>query len=215
MKLYSYFRSSAAFRVRIALALKNLDYDIVPVHLVNNGGEQKSPEYAAVNPQKLVPALQLDDGTVLTQSLAIMEYLETAYPSPSLLTGDAVKDAKIRAFCQAIACDIHPLNNLRVLQYLTGNFAITDAQKADWYKHWIVEGFAALESQLDGNSRFCFGDTPTMADCCLIPQVYNAKRFDTDLSNYPKIVRIFDNCMALPAFVTASPERQIDAPPSL
>lgn len=212
MKLYSYFRSSAAYRVRIALALKNIEYDIIPVHLINNGGEHKLPEYAALNPQQLVPALQLDDSTVITQSLAILEYLEAIYPSPALLTGDAVQHAKIRAFCQAIACDIHPLNNLRVLKYLSHQFAISDEQKSAWYEHWVVDGFDAIEQMLDDHSQFCFGNTPTMADCCLVPQVYNTKRFDIDLSKYPNIVRVFENCMGLAAFISASPEQQMDAP---
>lgn len=212
MKLYSYFRSSAAFRVRIALALKNLDFEVIPVHLVKDGGEQKMPAYAELNPQKLVPALQINDETVITQSLAIMEYLESTYPSPALLPGDAINQAKIREFCQAIACDIHPLNNLRVLQYLTNNFEVTEEQKQSWYQHWIITGFNSIEVLIDAEGQYCFGDTPTLADCCLIPQVYNAKRFKIDLTQYTNISRVFNHCMQLPAFIDASPESQLDAP---
>ncbi|MFW2176526.1 MULTISPECIES: maleylacetoacetate isomerase [unclassified Moraxella] len=210
MKLYSYFRSSASFRVRIALALKNIAVELQPIHLLKQGGEHKLPSYADLNPQKLVPVLQLDDGTVIGQSLAIMEYLEECYPTPALLEGDAVHKAKIRAFCQAIACDIHPLNNLRVLAYLNQQLHVTAEQKTEWYQHWVTLGFEAIEAML-GDDTFCFGDTPSMADCCLIPQVYNAKRFDCDLTAFPKIVRIYEHCMSLPAFISASPEQQPDA----
>lgn len=212
MKLYSYFRSSAAYRVRIALALKNLPFDLVPVHLVNHGGEQKSPEYTSINPQQLVPALITDSGEVLTQSLAILEYLEETYPQTPLLPTDTVARAKVRALCQAIACDIHPINNLRVLKYLSHELQITDAQKNTWYRHWIDEGFMALEKMLTDSEDFCVANSPTLADCCLIPQVYNALRFDCDMTKYPKIWRIYQHCNTLAAFIDASPQQQRDAP---
>lgn len=210
MKLYSYFRSSAAYRVRIALALKNLPFDIVPVHLVNNGGEQKSPEYTAINPQQLLPSLATDDGDIITQSLAILEFLEESYPETPLLPSDKIARAKVRALCQVIACDIHPLNNLRVLKYLKNDLQVSDEQKTAWYHCWIAEGFTALEKQLPNNANFCYGNSPTLADCCLIPQVYNALRFDCDMTDYPKIMRIYQQCNTLSAFVTASPEQQVD-----
>ncbi|WP_027009146.1 maleylacetoacetate isomerase [Conchiformibius kuhniae] len=212
MKLYTYFRSSAAYRVRIALNLKNLPHDAAFVHLLRGGGEQKHPDYAAVNPQKLVPALT--DGTcTLTQSLAIIEYLEETRPQPPLLPAAAPERARVRALSQLIACDIHPLNNLRVMQYLAAHFGADDARKNAWYAHWIGEGFAALEQMLQSphTGRFCHGDTPTLADCCLVPQVYNARRFGCDLSAYPAIVRIDAECARLPAFADAAPEHQPDA----
>lgn len=212
MKLYSYYRSSAAYRVRIALNLKQLPYETVGVHLLKNGGEQKQPEYSAKNPQKLVPALE-DNGQVLTQSLAMIDYLEEIYPTYALLPADAVGRARVRAMAQLIACDIHPLNNLRVLQYLQNQLGVADEAKTEWYCHWVKEGFAALETLLksEQTGRFCHGDTPTLADCCLIPQVYNARRFQVDLSPYPTISRIVTECEALPAFQAAAPENQPDA----
>lgn len=208
MKLYSYFRSSAAYRVRIALALKGLDADIIPVNLLN--AEQKSDDYRAINPQGLVPSLQLDDA-ILTQSLAIMEYLEEVDDGVALLPSDAMARASVRAMAQLIACEIHPLNNLRVLKYLTGELAIDEVTKMIWYAHWIHQGFASLEILLQQHAgKFCYGDTPTMADCCLIPQVYNALRFKVDLSEYPNIVRIYEHCNSLPAFIQAKPENQVD-----
>lgn len=209
MKLYSYFRSSAAYRVRIALNLKNLPYEIVPVHLVK--GEQKLDDYADKNPQKLVPSLQLPNGDILTQSLAMMEYLEEAYPQVPLLPSNPSDKAYVRAICQLVACDTHPLNNLRVLQYLTGELGIGDEQKQRWYEHWIVENFVALETLLKKHAgQYAFGDTPTMADCCLVPQVYNARRFNVDLSAFANIVRVCDNANQLDAFVLASPEKQAE-----
>ena len=212
MKLYSYYRSSAAYRVRIALNLKQLPYETIGVHLLKNGGEQKQPEYSAKNPQKLVPALE-DNGQVLTQSLAIIDYLDEAYPAHSLLPATAVERARVRAMAQLIACDIHPLNNLRVLGYLKNQLGADETAKTEWYRHWIKEGFAALEIllQSEQTGRFCHGDKPTLADCCLIPQVYNARRFQVDLSPYPTISRIAAECEALPAFQTAAPENQPDA----
>lgn len=211
MKLYSYFRSSAAYRVRIALNLKGLDADIQSVHLVKNGGEQHLAAYHEIHPSGLVPAWVEDDFT-LTQSLAILEYLEEKYPVPALLPQDLQQRGWIRAFAQSIACDLHPLNNLRVLQYLTGTLHISDDAKTEWYKHWLILGFQSLEAQLiHSQGKFCFGDRPSFADCCLIPQVYNAKRFNIDLTDFPKIIAIEQHCNTLPAFQKAAPEAQADA----
>ncbi|MGI2257717.1 maleylacetoacetate isomerase [Shewanella sp. GXUN23E] len=212
MTLYGYWRSSAAYRVRIALNIKNIEAAHKSVHLVNNGGEQHSPEYVTLNPQQLVPALVLDNGEVLTQSLAIIEYLEQAFPVPRLLPTDAVTQAKVRALAGTIACDIHPLNNLRVLQYLTGTLGVDDEAKTEWYRHWINIGFSAIEPQLAISAgQYCFGDTITLADVCLVPQVYNARRFNMDLTAFPHIVRIADSCNMQPAFAAAAPENQADA----
>lgn len=215
MKLYSYFRSSAAYRVRIALNLKGLDPEYIPVHLVKNGGEQHSPEYRQINPTELIPAWiekNIQDDFTLTQSLSILEYLEEKYPDVALLPQDFQQRALIRAVSQSIACDIHPLNNLRVLQYLSNTLAISDEQKTTWYRHWIETGFKALEIQLkNSNGQFCFGETASFADCCLIPQVYNALRFKIDLALYPKIQAIYQHCNTLSAFQNAAPEAQADA----
>jgi len=213
MKLYSYFRSSAAYRVRIALNLKGLDYEYLPVHLTRGGGEQLRPEYRKVNPQALVPVL-LDGQHTLNQSLAIIEYLDEAHPRPPLLPGDPAARARVRGLAQMIACEIHPLNNTRVLGYLTGAAGVSDEARSAWYRHWVAEGFTALEARLAGDSatgRFCHGDAPGMADCCLVPQVANARRFKCDLSQYPTLVAIDSNCLALEAFQRAAPERQPDA----
>ena len=211
MKLYSYFRSSAAYRVRIALNLKSLATEIIPVHLVKNGGEQHSDAYRQINPSELVPTL-IDEDFTLSQSMSILEYLEEKHPETALLPEDLQQRALIRAFCQSIACDIHPINNLRVLQYLQRNLKISDTEKDQWYAHWIQLGMQSLEAQLQqSNGQFCFGERPTLADCCLIPQIYNAKRFNIDLSAYPKIEAIYQHCLTLPAFLQASPEAQIDA----
>ncbi|GKW50904.1 maleylacetoacetate isomerase [Halomonas sp. NCCP-2165] len=210
--LYGYFRSSAAYRVRIALNLKGLAYDQAPVNLVK--GEQRGEDFLARNPQGLVPALVTDDGARLTQSLAICEYLDERYPEPALLPADAAGRARVRALAQAVACEIHPLNNLRVLKYLTGELGVDEATKMTWYRHWISEGFAALEAQLSreaGSGDFCHGDTPGLADLCLVPQVFNAERFECDLTAYPRIRRIVANCRALDAFARAAPEAQPDA----
>lgn len=210
MKLYSYFRSSAAFRVRIALNLKGLSYDTQAVHLLKQGGEQHSAEYVAINPSELVPTL-LDQQYVLTQSLSILEYLEEAYPKTALLPQNLQQRAQIRAFAQHIACEIHPLNNLRVLQYLEQTLAVSNTEKTAWYQHWIKLGFHSLEQQLQqSNGEYCFGEQASFADCCLIPQVYNAKRFQIDLTEYPKIQSIYTHCMQLAAFQQAAPEQQAD-----
>lgn len=211
MKLYSYFRSSAAYRVRIALNLKGLNAEIIPVHLLNNGGEQHQAAYRQINPSSLIPAW-VEDDFQLSQLLSILEYLEEKYPQPALLPADLQQRAKIRAFTQSIACDIHPINNLRVLQYLTGTLQLSNEQKTAWYQHWVLLGFQSLEAQLSqSKGQFCFGDQPTFADCCLIPQVYNAKRFNLDLTDFPKITAIYTHCLTLPAFQQAAPEAQVDA----
>ncbi|GGP19054.1 maleylacetoacetate isomerase [Silvimonas iriomotensis] len=210
--LYSYFRSSAAYRVRIALHLKNMPYRIEPVHLLRNGGEQRASHYLAVNPEGLVPTLH-HGAVTLTQSLAIIEYLEELVPTPPLLPAAPADRAWVRALALAVACDIHPVNNLRVLQYLQAELGATDAAKQAWYQHWVQLGLAAFEAHLAQRpaSRFCFGDTPTLADCCLIPQLFNARRFGCDLTRLPRILAIEAQCQALPAFVAAAPEQQPDA----
>lgn len=212
MRLYTYFRSSAAYRVRIALNLKGLSYEPVPVHLVKDGGQQRRPDYLALNPQGLVPALEVD-GQVLTQSLAIMEYLDETHPVPPLLPADPLGRARVRALAQAIACDIHPVNNLRVLQYLGGTLGLDQATKDGWYRHWVETGLAAVEAMLAGDARtgaFCHGDQPGLADCCLVPQVFNARRFNCDLAAMPTVTAIAERCEALPAFAQAAPQAQPD-----
>jgi maleylpyruvate isomerase len=212
MKLYDYFRSSAAYRVRIALNFKGLAPERAFVHLRRNA--QRDDDYLALNPQGLVPALLTDDGAVLAQSLAIVEYLEETHPSPPLLPGDAAARARVRGIALAIACDIHPLDNLRVLRYLLHTVGVSEEQKDAWYKYWIDVGLEALEIQLsrDGQTgRYCHGDTPTLADVCLVPQLANARRVAMDLSPYPTLVRIDAACRALPAFAAADPARQPDA----
>ncbi|WP_427312439.1 maleylacetoacetate isomerase [Cupriavidus sp. H39] len=213
LKLYSYFRSSASYRVRIALELKGLSYDYVPVHLLKEGGQQLKPEFRAVNPDGLVPALA-DGEHVLQQSLAIIEYLDEVHPEPKLLPGTALDRAYVRGLAQEIACEIHPLNNLRVLKYLKHTVGVTDEVKDAWYRHWIELGFASLQANLERNGkagRFCFGDTPTLADLCLVPQVFNAQRFNIDVTRYPALAKIYESCMALPAFQKAEPKSQPDA----
>lgn len=213
MKLYTYFRSSAAYRVRIALNLKGLAYEAVPVHLLRHGGEQLAPAYRAVNPSALLPVLD-DEGAIVHQSLAIMEYLDELYPAVPLLPAGALGRARVRALALTVACDTHPLTNLRVLKYLKGPLGLSEEVKTQWYKHWLGEGMAMLEAHLAGEpqtGRFCHGDTPTMADCCLVPQVFNAQRFELDLAPYPTIMRIHANCVALPAFAAAHPSCQPDA----
>jgi maleylpyruvate isomerase len=207
LKLYDYFRSSASFRVRIALNLKKLNYEAVPIHLVNDGGEQFSASYLSINPQSLVPALD-DNGDILTQSLAIIEYLDEIHPEPALLPKNPLDKARVRAFALTIAADIHPLNNLRVLKYLVNEFAMTDEQKLKWYHHWLDKGLSALERQVNVNgtaSVFCFGATPSLADICLVPQIYNAKRFNLDLTPYPTLRRIDETCQKHDAFIHARP----------
>jgi maleylpyruvate isomerase len=213
MKLYDYFRSSAAYRVRIGLKLKGLDYEAIPVHLIKDGGEQLKAPYRAVNPSGLVPSLQ-DNGATITQSLAILEYLDEVHPVAPLLPRDALGRARVRSLALAIACDIHPLNNLRVLRYLVKEAGLSEDAKTAWYVHWVQEGFAALEAQLAGSSdtgRFCHGDTPTLADIVLAPQVFNAARFHIDMAPYPTITRIDAACRELPAFIAAHPSQQPDA----
>lgn len=213
MKLYTYFRSSAAYRVRIALNLKGLSYEAVPVHLLRNGGEQLQDEYRRINPSGLVPTFQ-DDWITLTQSMAIIEYLEETHPQPPLLPEDAPGRARVRELAQIIGCDIHPINNLRVTSYLVKQLGLSDQVKTEWYRHWIIEGFRALEAHLardPGAGPFCHGEHPTIADCYLVPQVFNAQRFDIDVSAYPNISRINSLCMDLPAFRNAHPSKQPDA----
>jgi len=213
LKLYTYFRSSAAYRVRCALNLKGMNWEAVPVHLVRDGGEQNQPAYRARSPLGTVPALETEAG-VITQSLAIIEYLEETQPQPPLLPASAEGRARVRAIAQTIACDIHPVNNLRVLQYLGRYFGATQEQKDAWYQHWVNEGLAAVEKLLAGHpatGTFCHGEMPTMADCCLVPQVFNARRFNCPLDALPTIRRIVDACEQLPAFQNAAPARQSDA----
>ena len=211
MKLYSYFRSSAAYRVRIAVNLKGIAAEIVPVHLLRGGGEQKLPAHLARNPQGLVPALELDDGTVLTQSLAIIEYLEQVRPEPRLVPADPVLAARVRAVALAIACDIHPLNNLRVLNYLKGQLGHGQKDVDAWYQHWVLEGgLEAIERMIPG-APFCFGDAPTLADVVLVPQVANARRFNVAIDHLPKILAADAACAGIDAFVRAQPSRQPDA----
>lgn len=208
MRLHAYFRSSATFRVRIALNLKAVGYDVVPVDLLN--GEQRSDAYRAINPQGLVPALELDSGEVVTQSPAILEWLEERYPLPPLYPADPVARAHVRALCFNVACEIHPLDNLRVLTYLTDELRVGEEARLAWYHHWVRLGFDAIEPALAG--PFCTGAKPSMADVYLVPQVYNAERFRMDLSAYPRIAAVYAHAVAQPAFAAAHPDRQVDAP---
>lgn len=211
MKLHTYFRSSAAFRVRIALNLKGLAYEPVHVHLAK--GEHRRPEYASKYPQGLLPTLVSDD-QALSQSLAIIEYLEETHPQPPLLPRSPAERARVRSLSLLVACEIHPLNNLRTLQYLKRNLGQNEEQVATWYRHWIADGLAKLEAELAGSKatgRFSHGDSPSMADCCLAPQIFNAKRYDADLAAYPTVMRVFDECMKLAAFDRAQPAKQPDA----
>lgn len=216
MTLYGYWRSSAAYRVRIALNLKGLAYSQVPIHLVEDGGQQHSADFWALNPQELVPVL-VDGRRVIHQSLAIIEYLDELYPDTQpLLPLGARERAQVRALAQLVACDIHPLNNLRVMQYLEREFGVDKDARDAWSRHWMAVGFEACEQWLDASAstgRFCHGDAPSLADLCLVPQVYNARRFDLDLAPYSTIRRIDNACQELPAFVAARPENQPDAPP--
>jgi maleylacetoacetate isomerase len=212
MRLFDYFRSSAAYRVRIALNLKGVAAEREFVHLRH--GAQRADDYLALNPQGLVPVLVTDDGAVLTQSLAIVEWLDETHPRPPLLPPDANGRARVRSIAQSIACDIHPINNLRVLNYLTGTLGVSEAQRDGWYRYWIDLGFEALERRLASEratGRYCHGDAPTLADVCLVPQVANARRFHVDLAPYPTIVRIDAACNELPPFADAAPMKQPDA----
>jgi maleylacetoacetate isomerase len=211
MKLYTYFRSSAAFRVRIALNLKGLVYEPAFVHLPK--GEHRKPEYGALNPQALLPTLE-DGGRRLTQSLAIIEYLDETRPTPPLLPKDAPGRARVRSIAMLVACEIHPLNNLRTLQHLKRALGQNEQQVNAWYRHWIADGLVRLEADLatgSGMGKFCHGDAPTMADCCLVPQIFNAQRYQCDTAPYPTTMRVFEHCMKLEAFDLAQPSKQPDA----
>jgi maleylacetoacetate isomerase len=211
VRLYTYFRSSAAFRVRIALNLKGIPYEPRFVHLAK--GEHRKPGFTQVNAQALLPTLELDDGTRLNQSLAIIEYLEEKHPQPALLPKDSIGKARVRSLSYLIAAEIHPLNNLRVLQHLKRSLAQSEEQVNTWYRHWIADGLAKLEAELarPGTGKFAHGDVPGMADCCLVPQIFNAKRYNCDLAPYPTTMRVFDQCMKLEAFDRAQPSKQPDA----
>lgn len=213
IRLYSYWRSSAAYRVRIVLALKGLDYETVPVSLAPGVSEHRTDAYRARNPQMLVPFLE--DGAIATgQSQAIMEYLEEAYPEPPLLPKSRRERAEVRAFCNGICCDIHPLNNLRVLQYLKNDLGADEAAISAWYSHWIRVGFRAAETMAERHAAggpFVFGATPTLADACLVPQMYNARRYAVTVDDFPRLVAVVAHCNTLPAFLTALPENQPDA----
>ena len=212
MKLYNYYRSSSSYRVRIALNIKQISYETLTVHLINNGGEQHLPEYLAINPQGLVPTL-VENGHILTQSLAIIEYLEEINPTPALLPQNPLARAQIRSMAMIIACDMHPLNNLRVLQQLREQFNPTEDQMIEWYHRWLKEGFDAIEIKLRALSRknhVSYGHDVTLADVCLIPQVYNAKRYHFPMANYPLINEINEYCLTIPAFKNAAPESNGD-----
>lgn len=210
--LYDYWRSSAAYRVRIALNLKGQTYEQRSIHLVRNGGEQKKAEYRALNPQGLVPTL-IHNGQALTQSLAMIEYLDQVFPEPGLIPEDIQAAANVRALALTVACDIHPLNNLRVMQYLKAEMGQEQEAVSQWYSHWIAAGFSAFEQRLEqlGSGDYCVAEAPSLADCFLIPQVYNAERFNCPMDTYPRIRRIVNHCRDLPAFAAAAPEAQPDA----
>ncbi|MBC5768625.1 maleylacetoacetate isomerase [Ramlibacter albus] len=210
MKLYNYFRSSASFRVRIALQIKGLPFEYLPVHLVK--GEHKQEKYAAISASTLVPTLETDGGELLGQSMAIMEYLDETHPEPPLLPRDALGRARVRALSQLIACEIHPLNNLRVLKYLTHQLKVSEEAKADWYRHWVRNGLELYEKELARlpKGTYSYGDTPTMADCCLVPQIFNGRRFNTDYTGLDRTMAVFEACMKHPAFDKAQPVNQPD-----
>ncbi len=213
IKLYGYWRSTAAYRVRLALNIKQVSYSQQSVHLVKDGGEQYQPEYQSLNPQGLVPTL-VDDGIVIGQSLAILEYIEEKYSQYPLLPSNVAERAMARQLSQIIACDLHPLNNLRVLQYLSNQLKVNDAEKSQWYHHWLAQGFSAFErlvAKWDSNGPYCLGGELSMADVCLIPQIYNADRFDFSMDAYPRLQEINQNCLKLARFQDAIPENQPDA----
>ena len=212
MKLHNYFRSSASYRVRIALQLKGLQYDYVAVHV--DRGEHKKEPYAAFSADTLVPLLEVD-GEKLSQSMAIIEYLDEKHPTPALLPADSAGRARVRALAQSIACDTHPINNLRILKYLASELMVDDEAKNAWYRHWCREGLQAFERQLaqSSASTFCHGDTPTLADCCLVPQIFNAQRFNVRLAGLPRTMAAYETCMALPAFEKAQPSSCPDFEP--
>jgi maleylacetoacetate isomerase len=212
LNLSTYFRSTAAYRVRIALNYKELEHTLIPVNLLSEGGQHKKAEYLDKSPNGLVPILEIETA-VLHQSLAIMEYLEETYPNNPILPNDPIDRAHVRAFAQTIACDIHPLNNLRVLQYLSNELKVSDDEKQNWYAHWVKLGFTSLEKRLSNNSKsdFSFGNKITMADICLIPQIYNAHRFNCPMGDYPNIARINENCLKLDAFAKSLPSMQPDS----
>lgn len=212
-QLYGYWRSSAAYRVRIALNLKGLEYEQAPVHLARDGGEQHRPEFLEISPQAQVPVLR-HGARLIRQSLAIIEYLDELHPDPPLLPAVSRDRARVRALAMAVACDIHPLNNLRVVQYLERELRASPEQRTAWMQHWMALGLAGLEAQVadhPSTGEYCEGDTPTMADCCLVPQLYNARRYGLDLTPYPTLLRIDAACQALAAFQDAAPEQQPDA----
>lgn len=213
MRHYGFFRSSASYRLRIGTNLKGLSVEYIPVHLSKNGGEQHLPAFAKLNPQHLVPVLE-DGGHALTQSMAILEYLDETHPTPPIMPRDPVARARVRALAQIVACDIHPINNLRILNYLKGPLKISEDATNEWYRHWVKLGLEAFEALVAANpdtGKFCHGDTPTLADICLVPQVYNAQRFKCPLDSYPTLMRIHDACQKLEAFDRARPENQPDA----
>jgi maleylacetoacetate isomerase len=217
LSLYGYWRSSAAYRVRIALHLKGLAYAQKPIHLLNDGGEQRAPAFREINPQALIPVL-MDGERAIRQSLAIIEYLDESFPTTPLLPAMARDRARVRGLAQLIACDVHPLANLRVQQYLERELGVEQPQREAWSRHWISQGLAAYEALVHDNpstGEFSEGEMPTLADCCLIPQLYNARRMQMDLSVYPTLLRIEASCLALPGFQQAAPERQPDAPGAL
>lgn len=218
-KLYSYFRSSCAYRVRIALNIKNIPYEIVPVHLLNNGGEQHAPEYVDINPMHAVPTLVTPSGQILTQSMAIIEYIDDTHRMPRLMPDAFIARAYVREIAQTIGCDIHPLNNLRVLQKLEQDFGMTDAQKTDWIQDWIRRGFTALENLITRSPHYtglyACGDDVTSADLAIVSQVYNALRYKIDMDDFPLLSDIYNGCMELEPFIKASPEMQPDCPPDL
>ena len=211
VKFYSYFRSSTAYRLRIALNLKNVTpLETVFVNLKT--GEQHSDSFKAINPAAAVPAFELTDGTIITQSMAMLEWLDETYPQKTLLPVDKTSRAKVRAFSNAIATDMHPVNNLRVLQYVTGEMGLSDEHRSQWMHHWMHKGFEVCEAMVENhNHSFCYAETPTMADICLIPQIYNALRFKVDMASYPKLMKIYNHALKHPAFAAAMPEKQPDS----